>query len=74
MNANMKELGIDQLSVPERLALVDEILDSLPDQVELADVPPWHLPELARRRSEAAERPGEGRPWREVLAPLEGNS
>ncbi|MBA4063281.1 MAG: hypothetical protein C0501_06130 [Isosphaera sp.] len=30
-----------------------------------------YLPELARRRAEAAARPGAGKPWREVLARVE---
>jgi hypothetical protein len=74
MATTMKDLGIDRLSVPERLALVDEILDSLPEQVDLAEVPPWHLPEIARRRADAVERRGVGRPWRDVLGPLEAGS
>jgi putative addiction module component (TIGR02574 family) len=74
MPTTLQDLGIDRLSVAERLALVDEILDSLPEQVEPADVPPWHLPELARRRAEAVAQPGVGRPWREVLGTLEGGS
>jgi hypothetical protein len=67
MPTTRKDLGIDQLSVREQLALVEEILDNLPEQVDPADVPPWHLPELARRRVEAAAHPGVGRPWRDVL-------
>src|SRR2546430_2651310 len=53
MSTTMKDLGIDRLNVREQLALVEEILDNLPEQVDLADVPPWHLPELARRRARA---------------------
>jgi hypothetical protein len=67
----MNDLGIDQLSVVEWLALVDESFDSLPEQVDPADIPAWHLPELARRRAEASAQPGVGRPWRRVLGPLE---
>jgi putative addiction module component (TIGR02574 family) len=74
MSTTMKDLGIDRLSVREQLALVDEILDNLPDEVDANEVPTWHLPELARRRAEADAHPGVGRPWREVLAPLEGGS
>jgi hypothetical protein len=74
MAVTMKDLGIDRLSVPEQLALVDEILENLPEQVSPAEVPPWHLAEVARRRTEAEERPGEGRPWRDVLGSLEAGS
>jgi putative addiction module component (TIGR02574 family) len=74
MPTTMKDLGIDRLSVTEQLALVDEILDNLPNEVDPADVPAWHLPELARRRAEATAQPSVGRPWREVLGPLEGGT
>jgi putative addiction module component (TIGR02574 family) len=67
MSATIEALGIDRLSVRERLDLIEQIWDSLPEAVEPGEVPEWHLAELARRRAEADARPGEGRPWREVL-------
>jgi putative addiction module component (TIGR02574 family) len=63
----IEALGIDRLSVGERLDLIEQIWDSLPDAVEPSEVPEWHLAELARRRADAEARPGDGRPWREVL-------
>jgi len=68
MPANFEGLGIDQLSVRERLELIDQIWDSLPESVEPTEVPDSHLAEIARRRADAEARPGEGRPWREALA------
>ena len=35
------------------------------------DVPEWHLAELARRRGAAENQPRLGRPFRDVLGPLE---
>lgn len=67
MPVSLAALGIDQLSVRERLELIEQIWDSLPESVDPQDIPEWHLPELARRRAEAEARPGEGRPWREIL-------
>ncbi len=67
MSASVTALGIDRLSVAERLDLIEEIWDTLPEQVRPEDVPAWHLAELARRRAEADRRPAEGKPWREVL-------
>lgn len=61
-------LGIDRLSVRERLDLIDQIWDTLPDQVGPDEVPDWHLAELARRRAAAETSPGAGRPWRDALA------
>lgn len=73
MSVTAASLGIDNLSVRERLELIDQIWDSLPVSVEPPDVPDWHLAELVRRRAEADSRPGEGKPWREVLAKLGAN-
>jgi putative addiction module component (TIGR02574 family) len=67
MSMTLEALGITRLSVRERLDLIEQIWDTLPERVEAGEVPDWHLAELARRRAEADARPGEGRPWREVL-------
>jgi putative addiction module component (TIGR02574 family) len=67
MSMTIGALGINRLSVRERLDLIEQIWDSLPEAVEPDQVPEWHLAEVVRRRADAAARPGEGRPWREVL-------
>lgn len=74
MPLNIEALGIDKLSVSERLELIEQIWASLPEQVGSAEVPEWHLAELARRRVNAEARPGEGKPWREIMARLEGRA
>jgi putative addiction module component (TIGR02574 family) len=74
MAVSLEALGIDRLSVNERLELIEKIWDSLPQHVVPAEVPDWHLAELARRRAQAEKQPGVGKPWREVLTPLEGCS
>lgn len=73
MAISLEALGIDRLSVQERLALIEQIWDSLPEQVTSEEVPAWHLAELARRKAIADAQPGLGLPWREVLGPLEGD-
>jgi putative addiction module component (TIGR02574 family) len=65
---NLEAFGIDTLSVRERLDLIEQIWDSLPEQVNPDEVPAWHLAELARRRAEVEVSPRAGRPWREALA------
>ncbi len=70
MPATLESLGIDRMTVDERLRLIELIWDSLPDTVGRSDVHEWHLAELENRRSAAAAQPGVGRPWREVLAEL----
>jgi putative addiction module component (TIGR02574 family) len=74
MPVSIEALGIDRLSVGERLELIEQIWDSLPDQVDPQEVPEWHLVELAKRRARAEAQPGEGKPWREVLDRLEGEA
>ena len=73
MPIDLNSLGIQQLSVGERLELIEQIWNGLPDQVAPQDVPDWHLAEIARRRAHAESQPGVGRPWRDVLAPFEGD-
>jgi putative addiction module component (TIGR02574 family) len=68
---DLTTLGLDKLSVRERLELIETLWDSLPEQVETQEVPDWHLAELAKRRAEATANPGVGKPWREVLGLLE---
>lgn len=63
----LESLGIDRLSVRERLELIEQIWDSLPEQVNVDEIPEWHLAELAKRRAAAEASPG-GKPWREALA------
>lgn len=64
----VKELGIDRLSVLEKLTLIEEIWDSLPETVQTDEVPEWHKKELAKRLSDAQDSPHDKKPWREALA------
>ena len=68
MAITIGELGIDRLSVRERLDLIDQIWDSLPPQVQPDEMPDWHLAELSKRRAAVDAAPGQGKPWREALA------
>lgn len=74
MPVNIESLGIHRLSVGERLELIEQIWSSLPEDVAPQDVPDWHLAELAKRRVQAESQPRLGKPWREVLGPLEGDA
>ncbi len=73
MPVTLEALGIDRLSVNERLELIEQIWDSLPEQVVPEEVPEWHLAELAKRRAQAEAQPGLGKAWRQVIGPLEGS-
>ncbi len=60
MPVTIESLGIDQLTVRERLELIEQIWDSLPETLTVQEVPDWHLAELVRRRAEADDRPRAG--------------
>ncbi len=70
MSVNLEEYGINRLSVKDRLELIEQIWDSLPDQVAADENPEWHLVELKKRYENAKANPGQGKPWREVLDSL----
>lgn len=68
MPVSIEALGIDQLSVRDRLELIEQIWDNLPEQVNPDEVPEWHRAEIVKRRAEAEASPNVGKPWREALA------
>jgi putative addiction module component (TIGR02574 family) len=66
MALTMKNLGIDQMSIEDRLALVQEIWDSIaatPEQVPLTET---QQSELERRLVAHAADPTNVIPWEEV--------
>ncbi len=70
MPVSIEALGIHQLSVGERLELIEQIWNSLPAHVDPQEVPDWHQAELAKRQQHARAQPGVGKPWQEVLEPF----
>jgi putative addiction module component (TIGR02574 family) len=70
MPVTMKSLGIDQLSVDDRLLLREEIWDSIaafPDAVPVTDA---QKQDLQERLDAFQENPKAGAPWEEVKARL----
>jgi len=68
MALTMKDLGIDKMSIEDRLALVQEIWDSIatsPEDVPLSEA---QRSELERRRAAHAADPNNVIPWEEVKA------
>lgn len=71
MAIDVESWGLEQLSVADRLELIQRLWESLPPQVESQDIPTWHREILDERIAEADESPDAGIPWREALSRVE---
>ena len=60
------ELLRTQLSVQQRLELIGELWDSIPDSLDALPIPEWHREELERRLVAADADPEGAIPWDEV--------
>lgn len=61
---------VQQLSVSERLELIERIWDTLPESLEPPEVPDWHIDILKKRLAAAEANPGEGTPLEEFIEEL----
>ncbi len=66
MAATMKELGIDRLSVAERLALLQEIWESLSANEDALPLTDAQRKELDRRADEDDANPADVVEWEQV--------
>ena len=60
------ELLTMPLSIEQRLELISELWDSIPDSLDTLPVPEWHREELDRRLAAADANPDAAIPWEEV--------
>ena len=60
------ELLTMPLSVEQRLELMSELWDSIPNSLDTLPVPDWHREELDRRLAAADANPDAAIPWEEV--------
>ena len=67
MNATVKSLGIDQLGLENRLALVGEIWDTIAEASEIP-LTPAQRAELGHRIAEDDANPNETIAWEEIRA------
>jgi putative addiction module component (TIGR02574 family) len=54
------------LTVDQRLELIGELWDSIPDSVDALPVPEWHRKELEKRIAAADADPDAAIPWEDV--------
>jgi putative addiction module component (TIGR02574 family) len=67
MSASLKALGIEKLSVEERIALVEELWDSIAEATPLSEP---QRAELDRRLEEHKRNPDDVVPWEVVKASI----
>ena len=68
MGASVKSLGIDRLSVDERLTLVEDIWDTIATDSSALPLTDTQRAELDRRLAEHESSPEDVIPWEEVRA------
>ena len=66
MPTNAKSLGIDLLSLGDRMVLVEEIWDSIAAESASLEVPQSHKEELDRRLADFDSDPHSGSSWEDV--------
>ena len=70
MHASLKSLGIDRLPIEERLALVEDIWDSIAADTTALPLTDAQRSELDRRLAEHEISPDEVISWEEVRASI----
>ena len=70
MGALLKSLGIDRLSVEERLALVEDLWDSIAEESAATSLTDAQRAELDRRLADHDANPNDVVPWDEVKASI----
>ena len=64
------ELLKTPLTVQQRIELIGQLWDGIPDSIEALPVPDWHREELDRRLALAEANPDAAIPWEEVKRQL----
>lgn len=62
------------LTVEQRLELIGELWDSIPDSVDALPLPDWHREELERRLAAADAEPDAATPWETIKKRLRKES
>jgi putative addiction module component (TIGR02574 family) len=68
MNKHSKQIEFQNLSVAERLKLLEDVWASLEADLALTDIPAWHREVLDGRLDKADNDPDRSLPWREATA------
>jgi putative addiction module component (TIGR02574 family) len=68
MAPTLQELGLDRLSVEDRISLAQALWDTVAQEVEWAPLSEAQRQELERRLADSIARPDAVTPWEEVKA------
>ena len=68
MSPTLEALGIDRMPIEERIALAQEILDSVVAERPVRSLSEAKKQELKRRLSEDEANPSDGIPWEQIKA------
>ena len=68
ISVSLHDLGIDRLSIEERLQVAEAIWASVVHEVQAAPLPDCQRAELERRLADSVANPDAVRPWGDVEA------
>ncbi len=74
MSAALKSFGLDQLSVAERILLVEELWDSIAEEAEQFPLSVAQQEDLQRRLAAYEANPRAGSSWEQVKARLQNQT
>ena len=70
MSVSLRSLGIDRLSVEERLALVEDLWDDIAGESAAMSLTDVQRAELDRRLADHEANPNDVVPWKDVKASI----
>ena len=65
-SVSLHDLGIDRLSIEDRIQVAEAIWDSVIHDVEAVPIPDWQKAELERRLADSVANPDAVQPWGDV--------
>ena len=68
MAPTLQQLGLDRLSLDDRLAVAQEVWDSVEQEVERVELAPEQRQELKRRLADSLAHPEARVAWEEIKA------
>ena len=66
VSVSLHDLGINRLSIEERLQVAEAIWNTVIRDAEAAPIPDWQRAELERRMADSVANPDAVRPWGDV--------